>query len=62
MLVVLRVIGLAAAIALALTIAAWLFTGDRRWLRLAWQVFKYSVFALVFVLILFAGEALFHAR
>jgi hypothetical protein len=60
-LVVLRVIGLAAAIALALTIAAWLFTGDRRWLRLAWQVFKYSVFALVFVLILFAGEALLHS-
>jgi hypothetical protein len=60
MLVVLRIIGVAASIAIAAAVAAWLFTGDRRWLRLAGQLFKYAVFVLVFVLLLFAGEALFH--
>jgi hypothetical protein len=60
-LVVLRIIGLAAALAIAVTVAAWLVTGDRRWLRLAWQIFKYAVFVLVFVLLLFAGEALLHS-
>jgi hypothetical protein len=61
MLVVLRIIGVAAAIAIAVTVAAWIITGDRRWLRLAAQIFKYAVFVLVFVLILFAGEALLHS-
>jgi hypothetical protein len=60
-LVVLRLLGLAVAIALALTVAAWLFTGDRKWLRLAWRIFKYAVYGLAFVLVLFAAEALFHA-
>jgi hypothetical protein len=60
MLVVLRIVGLAAAAALAVTIGAWLVTGDRKWLRLAWRIFKYSVFVLVFVLLLFAGEAFLH--
>ena len=62
MLVALRILGLAVAIALAVTVLAWAFTGDRKWLRLAWQIFKYAVFALALVLVLFAGEALFHAR
>jgi hypothetical protein len=60
-LVVLRVVGLAVAVALAVTVLAWVFTGDRKWLRLAWQIFKYAVFLLAFLLVLFAGEALFHA-
>ena len=61
MIVLLRLIGLALVAALAATVLAWMFTGDRKWLRLAWQVFKYGVFALAFLLLLFAGEALFHA-
>ena len=61
MLVVLRIVGLAVAAALALAVAAWLVTGDRKWLRLAWKIFKYAVFGLAFVLALFAVEALFHA-
>jgi hypothetical protein len=61
-LVALRVLGLAVAIALAVTVLAWVFTGDPKWLRLAWRIFKYAVFAAAFVLLLFAGEALFHAR
>ena len=58
MLVVLRFVGLAVAIVLAVTVLAWVFTGDRKWLRISWQIFKYAVFVLAFVLLLFAGEAL----
>jgi hypothetical protein len=57
-LVALRILGLAVAIALAFTVVAWLITRERRWLRLAWRIFRYAVFALAFVLLLFAGEAL----
>ena len=60
MIVVLRVVGLAVVIALAVAVLAWVLTGERKWLRLAWQIFKYAVFVLAFVLILFAGEAIFH--
>jgi hypothetical protein len=47
-----------AAIAIAVTVLAWLLTGEPRWKRLAWQVFKFSVFGLLAILLLFAGEAL----
>jgi heme O synthase-like polyprenyltransferase len=55
---VLRVAVLAAAIAIAVTVLAWLLTGEPRWKRIAWQVFKFSVFGLLAILLLFAGEAL----
>jgi|RhiMethySRZTD1v2_1073278.scaffolds.fasta_scaffold725711_2 heme O synthase-like polyprenyltransferase len=58
MFAVLRIAVLAVAIALAITTLAWLLTGDARWRRLTWQVFKYAVFALTVILLLFAGEAL----
>lgn len=58
MLAALRIIGLAVVIALGLSVLAWVFTGERKWLRLAWLVFKYAVFGLALVLVLFAGEAL----
>jgi cell division protein FtsW (lipid II flippase) len=61
-LVAIRILGLVVAIALAVTVLAWAFTGDRKWLRLSWQIFKYAVFVLAFVLVLFAGEALFHVQ
>ena len=61
MIVVLRILALAAVLALGASVLAWLLTGDRRWLRIAWQVFKYAVFGLALVLLLFAGEALLHA-
>ena len=61
MIVVLRILGLAVALALGATVLAWLLTGDRRWLRIAWQVFRYAVFGLLLVLLLFAGEALLPA-
>jgi heme O synthase-like polyprenyltransferase len=55
---VLRVAVLVVAVVLAISILAWLFTGDPRWRRIAWTVFKYSVFVLLGILVLFAGEAL----
>lgn len=60
MFAVLRVALLAAAITLAVTVLAWLLTGEPRWKRLSWQVFKFSVFGLLVILVLFAGEALLH--
>jgi uncharacterized membrane protein YhfC len=54
----LRIIGLAVVIVLAFTVIAWLITRDRRWLRMTWLIFKYAVFGLAAVLLLFAGEAL----
>jgi heme O synthase-like polyprenyltransferase len=60
MFAVLRVAVLAAAIVIAFTVLAWLLTGEPRWKRIAWQVFKFSVFGLLAVLLLFAGEALVH--
>jgi heme O synthase-like polyprenyltransferase len=55
---VLRVAVVVVAIVLGISVVAWLFTGDPRWRRLSWRVFKYSVFALAGILLLFAGEAL----
>ena len=58
MFAVLRVAVVAVAVALGFTVLAWLITGDPRWRRLSWRVFKYSVFVLTAILLLFAGEAL----
>ena len=58
---VVRLVGLLVAIALGVCVVAWLVTGERKWLSLAWRIFKYGVFVLAFLLLLFAGEALFHA-
>lgn len=61
MIVVVRILALAVALALGATVLAWLLTGERRWLRIAWLIFKYAVYGLALVLLLFAGEALLHA-
>ena len=51
----LRVVGILAAIAIGAGILAFLFTGERRYLGLAWRIAKY---ALIFALVLFALLAL----
>lgn len=58
MFAVLRVAVVLAAIAIGFSVVAWLITGQPRWRRRSWLIFKYSVFALTGVLLLFAGEAL----
>ncbi len=58
MFAVLRVAVVVVAVVLAFTVIAWLATGEPRWRRRSWAVFKYSVFGLTAILLLFAGEAL----
>lgn len=58
MFAVLRVAVIAVALALGVCVLGWLLTRDPRWRRAAWVVFKYSVFVLLGILLLFAGEAL----
>ena len=60
MIAVLRILGLAVALALGATVLAWLLTGERRWLRIAWAIFRYAAYGLLLILLLFAGEALLH--
>ena len=55
---VLRVAVVLVAIAIGASALAWLLTGDPRWRHRAWVIFKYAVFALTVILLLFAGEAL----
>jgi hypothetical protein len=54
--ILLRVIGLAVAIAIGVAVLLWLATGDRKWLRIARQIFTYAVFALLLILALIAAE------
>lgn len=56
-----RLIGLATAIALGALIVAWLTTGDRRWLRYAWLLFRIALCVVVAILLLFLAEALWEA-
>ena len=60
MFAVLRVAVVVIAIALAISVLAWLITGQPRWRRRSWLIFKYSVFGLLGILLLFAGESLLH--
>ena len=59
MFAVLRVAVVVVAMVLGFAVLAWLLTGYSRWRRIAWLVFKYAVFAMAAILLLFAGEALF---
>jgi len=55
---ILRILGLATALALGVTVLLWAMTGERKWLRLAWRLFRYAVFAMALVLLLFLAERL----
>jgi hypothetical protein len=51
---VLRVAGLLVAVALGVLVLLYMASGERKYLRIAWGVFKVALFAvLVFLLILF---------
>lgn len=51
---VLRVVGLAVALALGLLVILYIVSGDRRYLRIAWRVFKVAlVAAVLFLLVVF---------
>jgi hypothetical protein len=54
----LRFIGLLAAIGLGVSVLMYMLSGERKYLRFAWQLFKYSLFVVVLILLLFLGERL----
>ncbi len=53
-----RVLGLLVAVALGGCVLMYLVSGDRKYLRYAWIIFKYAVFLSAFVLLLIFGERL----
>jgi hypothetical protein len=55
---VVRLGGLLVAIALAVCVFVWLTTGQRKWLTLAWRLFKAALIVLVLILLLWFGERL----
>lgn len=52
----LRVIGLLAAIALGVSVLLYMLSGERKYLGFAWRLFKYSLFVVVLILLLFLSE------
>jgi hypothetical protein len=51
---VLRIVALLAVIAVGGCVLAWVFTGNRKYLRVAWRVFQIALAAiLVFLALLF---------
>jgi hypothetical protein len=53
-----RVVGLLAAIALAGLVLTYVLTGERKYLRYAWHVFRAALFLALLVLLLIFGERL----
>ena len=56
MLLALRVVAFVVVLLVGASLAAFLFTRDRRFLRFAWQSFKYAVLFAGVVLVLLALE------
>ena len=56
--VLLRLAGFLVLIAIGASIAAFLLTQDRRWLRFAWQILKYSLVLALIVVAFLALERL----
>ena len=53
-----RILGLLVAVALGVCVLMYVVSGERKYLRYAWQVFKYALFLLVLILLLLFGERL----
>jgi len=51
-----RILALAAAVALGVCVLLYVMTGERRYLRLAWTLFKAALFLLLVFLLLIFGE------
>ena len=56
--VLLRIVGFIVLITIGAGVAMVLFTHDRRWLRFAWQVLKYSLLVAAVALAFLALERL----
>lgn len=55
---VVRLVGLLVAIALGVCVVAWLVTGERKWLKFAWTLFRIALSVVVVFLVLLFGERL----
>ncbi len=53
-----RIFGLLVAVALGGCVLMYLATGERKYLRYAWLIFKSAVFLAAFVLLVMFGERL----
>jgi hypothetical protein len=53
-----RILGLLAAVTLGVLVLLYVVSGNRRYLNLAWVVFRYALFLVVLVLLLFLFERL----
>jgi hypothetical protein len=56
--VFLRLLAFLVVIAVGVSFAVFVWTRDRRWLRFAWQIVKYTVIVLLIVFALLALERL----
>jgi hypothetical protein len=56
--IALRLVIFLVVIAIGVSFALFLVTKDRRWLRFAWQVFKYTLILVLVAFALFALERL----
>jgi hypothetical protein len=56
--IVLRLVAFLVVLAIGGSFTVFLFTQDRRWLRFAWQIFKYTLILVLIVLALVALERL----
>ena len=55
---VLRIVALLAVIAVGVSMLAWVFRGNRRYLRVAWRVFQFALAAILLFLALLFFERL----
>jgi hypothetical protein len=53
-----RVLGLLTAIALGALVLLYMASGNRRYLSLAWATFRYALFVVILVMLLFVFERL----
>jgi hypothetical protein len=54
--IVLRLLGIIVVLILVLSIGAYFYTKDTRYLRFAWQVFRLTIYVLLIVALLFVLE------
>ena len=55
---VLRIVALLAVIAIGVAVLAWVFTGNRKYLHIAWRIFQFALAAILLFLALLFFERL----
>lgn len=55
---VLRIVALLAVIGMGVAAMAWVFTGNRKYLKVAWRIFQVSLVAVLLFLVLLFFERL----